>query len=93
MSVIQYSSAIGSLIYAMIYARPDIAYSMGLVSRYQSNQGLAYWRAVKKILQHVKGTTHYSLCYQEEDLYSLGNTNADWVDDLDENIGICMLAE
>ena len=37
MSKIPYASAIGSLMYAMLYTRPDIALIMSVMSRYQSN--------------------------------------------------------
>jgi hypothetical protein len=32
-----YASAIGSLIYMMIYARPNVSYTLSIISRYQSN--------------------------------------------------------
>ncbi|KAA0058970.1 gag/pol protein [Cucumis melo var. makuwa] len=41
MSNISYASAVGNLIYAMLCTRPDICYSVGIVSRYQSNPGHA----------------------------------------------------
>jgi len=47
MSRIPYSSAFGSLMYAMVCTRPDIAYSVGTVSRFISNPGKEYWDAVK----------------------------------------------
>ena len=34
---IPYTSAVGSLMYAMLYTRPDICFAMGMVSRYQSD--------------------------------------------------------
>ena len=37
MRQVSYTSAVGSLIYAMICTRPDICYSVGMVSQYQSN--------------------------------------------------------
>ena len=43
MSNVPYASAIGSLMYAMLCTRPDICFAVGLVSRYQSNPGLAHW--------------------------------------------------
>ena len=49
MSRVLYSSAIGSLMYAMMCTRPDICYAVGLVSRYQSNPGRDHWKAVKRI--------------------------------------------
>ncbi|KAA0067819.1 gag/pol protein [Cucumis melo var. makuwa] len=39
MSNISYAFAIGSLMYAMLCTIPDICYSVGIVSRYQSNLG------------------------------------------------------
>ncbi|XP_068315005.1 uncharacterized protein [Pyrus communis] len=39
MNMIPYASAIGSLMYAMICTRPDIAYAVSITSRYQSNPG------------------------------------------------------
>ena len=36
---IPYASVVGSLMYAMLYTRPDICYVVGIVSRYQSNPG------------------------------------------------------
>ena len=37
MNKLPYASAVGSLIYAMIATRPDIAFAVGVVSRYMSN--------------------------------------------------------
>ena len=37
MAKVSYASAIGSLIYAMVCTRPDIAHAMGAVSRFMSN--------------------------------------------------------
>ena len=39
MAKVPYLSAIGSLMYAMICTRPDIAYAVGVVNRYMSNLG------------------------------------------------------
>ncbi len=37
-----YATAIGSLMYAMLYTRLDIAYSVSLTSKFQSNVGLKH---------------------------------------------------
>ncbi|TYK23215.1 gag/pol protein [Cucumis melo var. makuwa] len=39
---ISYAFAVGSLMYAMLHTRPDIYYSVGMVSRYQSNPRCDY---------------------------------------------------
>ncbi|KAL8094312.1 hypothetical protein AgCh_036005 [Apium graveolens] len=51
MSKIPYASAIGSIMYAMLCTRPDVAYSISVTSRYQSNPGEDHWKAVKNILK------------------------------------------
>jgi hypothetical protein len=45
--------------YAMMCTRPDISFAVGMVSRYQANPGQSHWKAVKKILRYLKGTTDY----------------------------------
>jgi hypothetical protein len=36
MSHVPYMSAVGSLMYEMVYTRSDIAYAMGVLSKYMS---------------------------------------------------------
>ena len=42
MSIIPYSSEIGSLMYAMVCTRPDISHVIGVVSRFLANPGRAH---------------------------------------------------
>ena len=47
MAKVPYSSAVGSLRYAMVATRPDIAHAVGVVSnKYMSNPGKSHWEAV-----------------------------------------------
>lgn len=39
MKNIPYASAIGSIMYTMVCTRPDIAYAVGVTSRYLANPG------------------------------------------------------
>lgn len=39
MQKVPYASAVGSLMYAMVCTRPDIAHAVGVVSRFLSNPG------------------------------------------------------
>ncbi|KAJ4744662.1 Gag-Pol polyprotein [Rhynchospora pubera] len=84
MENVPYSSAVGSLMYAMLCTRPDICYAVSLVSRFQSNPGFAHWQAVKRILRYLKNTSDYVLCYQGRSLDLVGYSDADWAGDLDE---------
>ncbi|XP_070007990.1 secreted RxLR effector protein 161-like [Nicotiana sylvestris] len=58
--------------------RPGICYAIGLVSKYQSNPGRDHWKTVKRFFRYLKGTADYSLCYNGNDLYLRGYTDADW---------------
>ena len=49
MSNVPYSSAVGSLMYAMVCTRPDLSHVMSVVSRYMHNPGKDHWEAVKWI--------------------------------------------
>ena len=42
MAKVPYASAIGSLMYAILCTRPDIAYVISVTSRFQSNLGLEH---------------------------------------------------
>ncbi|KAJ9547728.1 hypothetical protein OSB04_020271 [Centaurea solstitialis] len=54
MKSIPYASAIGSIMYAMLCTRPDVAYSVSVTSRYQQNPGEPHWVAVKNILKYLR---------------------------------------
>ena len=69
---ISYASAVGSLMYAMLCTRPDIYFTVGVVSRFQSNLGLDHWVAVKHILKYLKRTRDYMLVYSVEDMILKG---------------------
>ena len=58
MSKVPYPSAFGSLMYAMVCARPNIAHAVGVVSRYMNNPRKEHWMVVKWILRYLRGTTN-----------------------------------
>ena len=59
MSRVPYSIAVGSLMYAMICSRPDLAYAMSLVSRYMSNPGKEHWKSVQWIFRYLRGIVDF----------------------------------
>ena len=64
MSRVPFASVVGSLMYVIMCTCPDMCFTIGLVSRYQSNPGQEHWRAVKRIMRYLKGTMDYCLVYQ-----------------------------
>ena len=68
MAKVPYALAIGSLMYAMVYTRPDIGYAMGVVSIFMSNPDKAHREAMKWILRYLRGTTEKCLYFGEGEL-------------------------
>lgn len=60
-----YASVIESLMYAQVCTRLDIAFSVSLLGRYQSNPGQAHWIATKKVLRYLQRTKDYKLVYKK----------------------------
>ena len=83
-----YASAVGSLMYAMLCTRPDIYYTVSIVSRYQSNPGPEHWTAVKHILKYLNKTKHYFLLFGSEDLNIQGYTDSNFQLDIDDRKSI-----
>ena len=71
------TTLIGSLSYAMLYARPSIYFAMGMVSIDQLNPGLLNVVEVKHILKYLKRTRVYMLIHQSENLIVTSCTNID----------------
>ena len=86
-----YASVVGSLMYAMVYTRLDIAHAVGFVSRYMNNPGKEHWMAMKWILKYLRGTTNQELCFGGSNISLQGYVDANMVGDRDNrrsNIGL-----
>ncbi|KAH9663295.1 hypothetical protein KPL70_019630 [Citrus sinensis] len=84
MSRVPYASAVGSLMFAMICTRPDIAQAVGAVSRYMANPGGEHWITVKRILRYIRGTSDVALCYGGSEFTVRGYVDLDFAGDLDK---------
>ena len=58
-----YISIVGSLMYLALTTRPDIAYTAGVLARFNSNPHLPHWQAAKYVLCYLKGTVNHKLAY------------------------------
>ncbi|VFQ83809.1 unnamed protein product [Cuscuta campestris] len=73
---VPYALAIGSIMYAMVCTRPDVAFALSVTSRYQSNPGESHWTAVKNILKYFRRTKDAFLVYGgKEELSIIGYTD------------------
>ncbi|KAH9735669.1 hypothetical protein KPL71_017818 [Citrus sinensis] len=79
-----FKSLVGSLRY-LTCTRPYILYVVGLVSRYMENPKTTHFKAAKRILHYIKGTTNFSLLYSFSNDYKLvGYSDNDWGGDVDD---------
>ena len=80
----KYRRSIGCLRY-LIHTRPDLSYSIGVLSRFMLNPKASHDAALKQVLRYLRGTLTYGLTYKRADKvrllgYSDSSLNVD-VDD------------
>eukprot|EP00253_Pinus_taeda_P017285 PITA_17285 len=89
MSHAPYASAVGSVMYATVCTKPDIAHEVGVLSRFMSKPRKERWTTVKRVFKYLCGTSDYHLCYHGRpgldrvlDIHVF--VDADWAGDLDQ---------
>lgn len=82
-----YQQIVGSLMYAATSTRPDIAFHVSTLSRFNNNPGPEHFHAAKNVMKYLKGTEDYGLTFKagttEDGLNFHGYTDSDWAGDLD----------
>jgi hypothetical protein len=63
MRSVPYLQAVGALMYLATATRPDIAYTVGVLARFNKNPGMTHWKAVKHLFRYLKGTLDLKLTY------------------------------
>jgi reverse transcriptase-like protein len=76
---VPYREAVGSLMYAAMGTRPDIAFATSTVAQYSENPGWKHWEAVKRIYRYLLGTKNLELTYGGERRGLVGYVDADGV--------------
>ncbi len=62
-TVTWYQSVVGSLMWPAMLTRPDLAYSVGVLSRYCSNPGKLHCVLIQRVLRYVVGTLDLGLVF------------------------------
>jgi len=74
----KYRGLIGSLLY-LTTSRPNIMFVVCLCARYQTNPKESHFKAAKRILKYLKGTTNVGLWYPSHSLIHLiGYSDSDF---------------
>ena len=73
-----YRSMIGSFLY-LTASRPDISYSVGVCTRYQTNPKESHMTTLKRIIKYVKTTAELGVWYNKDinDVLA-GYFDSDW---------------
>jgi hypothetical protein len=82
---IPYREAVGSLMYAALGTRPDIAYAVHHLARFAKNPGKPHWEAVKRVIRYLKGTKDWFLVLGGEKQDLVGYTDADGMSNEDRH--------
>jgi hypothetical protein len=84
MKSVPYVLTVGSLMYAQLRTRPNLAFVIGMLDRYQKNLGIDHWNGIKKGLRYIQGTNDLMLTYERSDhLEIVGYSDSDFVGCLD----------
>ncbi|KAL0307349.1 UNVERIFIED_CONTAM: Retrovirus-related Pol polyprotein from transposon TNT 1-94 [Sesamum radiatum] len=81
---IPYASAVGSIQYVVQCTRPDIAYTLSVMSRYQACAGEAHYSAAKTILKYLRRTKNVFFVYGGGELILEGFSDASFQSDDDD---------
>ncbi|GKF99869.1 hypothetical protein Tco_0301560 [Tanacetum coccineum] len=54
MQNVPYASDVGSIMYVVRCARPDVAFAQNITSRFQQNPSEPHWTAVKTIIKYLR---------------------------------------
>ena len=85
MKDIPYLAAIGSIMYAAIGTRPDIAYAVQHLSCFSTNMGQAHWTAAQQVLIYIYSMKETRLVLGRSDPITLtGWSDSDWTSDTND---------
>ncbi|GMI87317.1 cysteine-rich RLK (RECEPTOR-like protein kinase) 8 [Hibiscus trionum] len=80
----RFRSLVGGLIY-LTHTRPDIAYSIGVISRFMQCPSRDHFGAAKRVMHYIAGTMEYGIWYSKVSKFKLwGFTDSDWASSLDD---------
>ena len=74
----EYASIIGSLWYVIDCTRPDIAYAIGVLSRFTSKPSRDHCQAIEWVMKYLFGTKLHGLFYKKYLVVLEGFSDVDW---------------
>lgn len=82
---IPYQQAVGSLMYLTQGTRPDLAFAINNVCRFNTCYTREHWTAVKRIMRYLQGSLNLRLSFSKNKCHKfLGYSDADWGSDVND---------
>ncbi|OAY26667.2 hypothetical protein MANES_16G057275v8 [Manihot esculenta] len=79
-----YRSVIGCLLY-LAASRPDIMFITSQLSRFMHNPSQRHFKATKRVLRYVKGTSNLGIWFKaSQEVKLIGYTDSDWGGSVDD---------
>ena len=73
-----YRSVLGSVMWGQLATRPDLSFTVSLLSRFQANPGPEHWKALLHVVGYIKNTLDYGLTYsRDSELFPTAFVDAD----------------
>ena len=69
--------------YVMLATRPDLAYTVSMLSQFNKNPNGEHWNALNHVMRYIQSTKLKGLIYETDKLDVYGYTDTDWGGDLD----------
>jgi hypothetical protein len=89
---ILYMEAIGCVLWPVVILRPDAAFTIGVLSQFIQNPGLAHWEALKCVIVYLGSTKDFWLTFGgRTKIFTQGFCDADWASQKDRHLisGYC----
>ena len=85
----RYREIVGSLVYAMTWTRPDLAWIVTKLLQHLANPSKADWMTVKHVLRYIKGTVDYKLIFKKstDAVKLVGHSDSDYASTKEDRIG------
>jgi hypothetical protein len=79
--ITKYRRLIGSLLH-LTYTRPDLSYSVSVLSQFSSAPRQSHWKAAIRVLRYLTSTLEHGLSFRGG-IELVGYSDADWAGDID----------
>ena len=78
-----YQAIVGCLMYVMIGTRPDLAFPVSVLSRFNAQPTIEHNGAAKRVLRYLQSTKDHGIVYQGTLLKAAAYSDSDWANDKD----------